>query len=39
MPNGGGHARRVNRQHIFGDVETVETIGDQINADCRDDNP
>ena len=39
MPYGGGHARRVNRQHIFGDVETVETIGDQINADCRDDNP
>jgi hypothetical protein len=39
MPHGGRHARRVNRQHVFGDIEAVKTIGDQINADCRDDNP
>ena len=34
-----GHARRVDRQYIFSDIQAVEAIGDQIDADCRDDNP
>ena len=33
------HARRVDRQYVFSDIQAVKAIGDQIDADCRDDNP
>ena len=33
------HARWVNLQHVFGDIQAVKTIGDKINTDRRDDYP
>ena len=39
MPHRGRHARRIDAEHGFGDIQAVKTIRDQINADCRDDNP
>ena len=33
------HTRRVNRQHIFGDIQTIKTISDQIDTDRRHHNP
>lgn len=39
MPHRGRHARRVDAEHGFGDIQAIKTIRDQINADCRDDNP
>ncbi len=39
MPHRGRHPRRVNAEHGFSDIQAVETIRDQINADRGDDNP
>ena len=32
-------ARRVNRQHIFGDIQPIKTVSDQIDTDRRHHNP
>ena len=39
MPHRGRHPRRVNAEHGFSDIQAVETVRDQINADRGDDNP
>lgn len=33
------HTRRVNRQHIFGDIQPIKTVSDQIDTDRRHHNP
>ncbi|MNT71338.1 hypothetical protein D3C72_2098140 [compost metagenome] len=33
------HATRVQAQHLVGDEQAVETVGDQIDADGGDDDP
>ena len=39
MTHGRRHARRVNLQHLFRNIEAIKTIGDEINADRRHDYP
>ena len=39
MTHGWRHTRWVNLKYVFRNVETVKTVGDEVNADRRHDDP